>query len=66
MPLANIILHISRDANPSEPGFQPSGVYIAICILIPVFMGVITGLISSLVLRIFRKSRTKTEVSGDL
>ena len=66
MFFAEIILHISRDTNPSDPGFQPSGVYIAISLVIPVFMGVIAGLISSLLLRIFRKSRTKTEVSGDL
>jgi len=66
MDFANIILDISRDARPAEPGFQPSGLYIAVCLVIPVIMGVIAGLISSLVMRLFRSKRPKQEPAGDL
>ncbi len=65
MDFANIILDISRDACPAEPGFQPSGLYITVCLLIPIIMGVVAGLISSLVVRLFRRKRPKQEIAGD-
>ena len=66
MDFANIILDISRDARPSEPGFQPSGLYIAVCLVIPIIMGIIAGLISSLVMRLFKWKRQKQEIAGDI
>jgi hypothetical protein len=66
MDFANIILDISRDARPAEPGFQPSGLYITVCLVIPIVMGVIAGLVSSLVMRLFKWKRQKQEIAGDL
>ena len=64
MPLASFIHRILQDTNPRTPEFEPSEIYIALCLLIPVFMGIITGLISSLIVRIAsKKGRRRGEVS---
>ena len=63
--LANILTRIACDANPAEAGFQPSGLYIAICLILPIIMGVLAALLSTLVMKIFHWRRLKQEVTGD-
>ena len=63
--LANILTRIAHDTNPAESGFQPSGLYIAICLILPIIMGILATLLSVLVMKIFHWKRRKQEVTGD-
>ncbi len=55
MFLADLITEISSDTNPAEPGFQPSATYIALCLIIPIVVGILAGIISTAFIRFMEK-----------
>ena len=56
-PLADIISSLVRDANPVKEGFQPTPLYVCVCLAVPLIMGVLAGLFSSAVMRILNKTK---------
>ena len=65
MFLAGIVFEITCDTNPVEPGFQPSAAYIALCLIIPIVVGVFAGIISTVFIRFVEKRFPAMKVSND-
>jgi hypothetical protein len=44
MDLINWLQELGKDADPSRPGFQPSGLYLLVCVVMPVVIGASVGM----------------------
>jgi hypothetical protein len=53
MEWLNWLQDLGKDANPSAPGFQAKTAYILVCVLMPVFFGLIVGFGLRLIERFF-------------
>ena len=65
MSLPNILMNIVRDANPEKPGFQPLPLYVALCLIIPIIIGILASVASNIVVKFFDKYFSKEDESNN-
>lgn len=44
---------LGRDANPAQPGFQAQPMYVVMCVVMPVTIGLVVGFALRLIERVF-------------
>lgn len=65
MNFRDIILNIIRDANPEKAGFQPFPLYVALCLIIPIIIGILASVASNIVVKFLDKYFSKEDESNN-
>jgi hypothetical protein len=55
-------LSIFRDVRPDQPGFQPSWLYVALCLICPAVLGMLSALLITTIARLVGR---RSEEGGD-
>lgn len=65
MSFLNILVDVAKDANPDKPGFQPLPVYVALCLIIPIIIGILTSVASNIIVKLLHKYFNKEDESNN-
>jgi len=57
IPINNIINTLLEDRDPLEAGFQPSNLYILVCLMAPFLFGTIVGLTATCIQKIINRKQ---------